>query len=53
MAAGYKDVPEQVSALNVSKTAHHQESIEESRARDKKHHCKGSIANSRARNKRH
>ena len=39
MAAGYKDVPEQVSL-----TTHHQESIAESRARDEKHHRKESIA---------
>ena len=51
MAVGYKDVPEQVSALNVSLTTHHQESIAESSARDKMHHRKESVAKSRARNK--
>ena len=50
MATGYKDVPEQVNVLNVSLTIH-QESIAESRARDKKRHRKELIGKIRTRDK--
>ena len=53
MVMGEKDVHGQVYVLNVSITAHHQESIAESRPRDKKHHRTESIAKSRARDKKH
>ena len=51
MAAGYTDVYNTINGRNASLTAHHKQSIAESRARAK-HHCKEPIAESRARDKK-